>query len=298
MKNYVRRVIPAATAIAVALLLAAALISFPGRNKSSFAAASEEMSLDEYEEWVKIKSLEALRNSTKVNTWEDLGDMKDLMSNPGIMRQSITELASHTDLIVRGRVVGYDLYKYCFNDADYPLYIAEIEVCEVISRPVCEAPAIIDPAMNVVKPEEEVRREVANVSVGDTIRVQVLMKTSGYEEKNGEIVPIVCENTGCFRPSSEMVFLLTYDRSGYNVGLADYSLYCIYEACFPVDDNGNAITSEEWVDTSMIGSMFQGREWNGQDISDAIMDVRLAHADQPLNFDENADSWADPSEEE
>lgn len=297
MKNNVRRAMPTATVIAVTLLLAAALMFFPGRNKSGFADSSEEMSLEEYVEWVNIKSLEAIRNSIKVNTWEELGDMKDLMSNSGIMWQSITALASHTDLIVRGKVVGYDLYKYCFNDADYPLYIAEIEVYEVISRPVCEAPAIIDPAMDVVKSEEEVRSEVACVSAGDILRVQVPISTSGFEEKNGEIIPIVNESIGCFKPYNQMAFLLTYDRSGYNGGLADYSLPCIFEACFSVHGKGTAVTSDEWVASSVLGSMFQDKEWDCQDVSDIIMNVRLEHEGKLLNLNKYAEGWANCSEE-
>lgn len=297
MKNNVRRAMPTATAIAVALLLAAFLMSFPGRNKFGLADASEEMPIEEYVEWVNIKSLEAIRNSIKVNTWEELGDMKNLMSNAGPMYQSITALASRTDLIVRGKVVGYDLHKYCFNDEDYPIYIAEFEVYEVISRPVCEAPAVIDPAMDVVKSEEEVRSEVASVSVGDILRVQVPISTSGFEEKNGEIIPIVNESIGCFKPYNQMALLLTYDRSGYNGGLADYSLPCIFEACFSVHDNGSAVTSDEWVASSVLGSMFRGKEWDCQDVSNIIMNVRFEHADRLFNLNKYDEGWANCSEE-
>lgn len=298
MKNYIRRVTPAATIIVVALLLAAVLMKFPGNNKSSIADATEDMTIEEYAEWVRLRSREAIRNNIKVNTWEELGDFKNVIYNAGTMYQSVYALASCTDIIVRGKVVGYDMYKFAFNDDDNLLFVAEVEVYEVISRPVCEAPATIDPALDVVKSEDEVRSEVASVKAGDILRVQILMNTSGFEEKNGEIIPIVYEKSGCFRPYDQMAFLLSYDRYDSFAGLADYMLPCIYEACFPVHGRGTAVSSDGWVAASVLGRTFEGKEWDCQDVSKLLIDIRLEHSGEFLNTRKYAGGWASCPREE
>lgn len=299
MKNYIRRVMPAATIIVVALLLAAALMNFPaGNNKSSIADATEEMTLEEYADWARLRSREAVRNNIKVNTWEELGDLKNTLYNAGTMYQSVPAIASYTDIIVRGKVVGYDLYKFTFNGYDALLFVTEIEVYEVISRPVCEAPATIDPALDVVISEDEVRSEVASVKAGDILRVKISLNTSGFEEKNGEIIPIVCERSSCFRPYDQMAFLLNYDRYDSFAGLADYMLPCIYETCFPVHGRGTAVSSDECVAYSVLGRTFQGKEWDCQDVSKLLIDVRLEHSGELLNTRKYAGGWASCPREE
>lgn len=198
----------------------------------------------------------------------------------------LSGIAGNTDLIIRGTVVGYEVYRSSTSEP-LPIIVAIVNVDKVISRTATEAPLLDGAASNETEhcSETEVRSAVSSVETGDEIRVFVMGNIASFELRDGNIVPVFDDEQLNYKDDSEMIMLLSYDRTDKSEGTAEFALQNPCDYSFVTDEN-DEINAELFV--GMWQQILENENLNGnvtaEEISTIIINERLAHSDDVPSY--------------
>lgn len=198
----------------------------------------------------------------------------------------LSGIAGNTDLIIRGTVAGYEVYRSSASEP-LPIIVAIVNVDKVICRTATEAPLLDGAASNEIEhcSETEVRSAVSSVEAGDQIRVCVMGNIASFELRDGNIVPVFDDEQLNYKDNSQMIMLLSYDRTDMSEGTAEFAMQNPCDYSFVTDEN-DEINAELFV--GMWQQILENENLNGnvtaEELSTIIINERLAHSDDVPNY--------------
>ena len=243
--------------------------------------------IDDVPDWM-IRLSDSATKIVQVTNLDDNSDLRNCFFGGGAHSEyDLSGIAGNTDLIIRGKISGYEIYREATDDGvtvNLPYQIALIDVHEVISRPASEAPIIASP--DNTSDRTNALNAVSQVSDGSVLRVRVELAYKLDMNEDGLKIIHYGPNTNLF-PDSEMLFMLTYFSESLISEITPFTLIDELHLCFPVDVNGNALLSNiesVYLDEMVLYKHLSNTGFNARSVSDAILAERRAHSHDLWSF--------------